>query len=572
MARSKIMNKVSLMIKSEDIEKTTHTLYDLQLIEFFSTEHKKLEDLSLKELDKESKEIVELRTAITQLKPYFSVMSGAYSKDSIQKVKELTLKEKKLSQQLLQVKDAQTREKVKTGLRLTPLNIKSGVIGYVDAANIQVVENFKKQERKVKLYTLGERTYFYSPEQPTFSFKEYFIPQEVKKTDSKLDLEKEHNYVISQLKTLANANLRHLQAQELKLSKEIEVEQSKEKFKKSKHHVVLQGYVPQSEIHNLDIAMQSELADKYSLEVEEAGDNAPILLPNKGIVKAFESLLSMYSLPKYREIDPSILMVFFFPVFFGFILGDFGYGLTSFLVFTVLKAKLPEIKNMLSVMQLSAVSSMLFGIWYGEYFGFEPKLFPFEFHRSHDPNTLLGIAVIFGFLHINAGLFVGILNNLNNFKKIMCDYVSWYILQAGVACFYFASVLGNPNLNYVAWVLIVISAVLLFKGHGIGGIIEMPSIFANMLSYARLMAVGLSSIVIAVLVNQFSVPLIQGGVVSAIFGIVLFTIGHVFNIILGNFEGFLHTLRLHYVEFFTKFYEGGGEEFKPFGSSKIKHE
>ena len=564
MVRSKIMKKVSLIVKTQDIETTIHTLYDLRLVEFFETKHSKLNDISLKELQNETKEIVELQTAISQLKPHFSHIQGNYSKNCIQKTKELFLEEQKLSMNLLQAKDIKTRERVRKGLKLTPLGIRNATIGYVDSQHIQNVKDLKKRDRTVTYFSLKNRVYFATRSQPHFSFKEYFISKEHTTTQSTSQLQKRHNEVLTQLKELANANLTHLQIQELKLSKEIDIEQSKNNFKQSKQHIILQGFIPQSETHKLQLTLQQELADKFLVEIEDAGDNAPILLPNTGIVKSFESLLSMYALPKYREIDPSITMLFFFPIFFGFILGDFGYGLTSLLVFSALKIKLPDMRKMLSIMQLSSISAMAFGIWYGEYFGFEPKLLPFEFHRSHDPNTLLIIAVIFGLLHINTGLFIGILNNIRNFKKIMTDYVSWFILQFAIGCFYLGSTVSSTY-TYIAYVLLLTSAVLFYKGHGVGGVIEMPSLITNVLSYARLMAVGLSSIVIAVLVNDFSVPLIQGGIVSAIFGIVLFTLGHVFNIILGNFEGFLHTLRLHYVEFFTKFYQGGGEEFKPFG-------
>ena len=563
MRKPKPMNKISLIIREKDLDTVVHLLYDLQLVQFFETQHQKLNSISQKELDDESKEIIELRTAITTLKPYFTEMSGAYSKDAIDLTHELKAKERTLYQQLIQAKDSQTRDKVKQGLRITSINLKSGIVGYIESSKQSQLDDFKKENRRVKSFKLQERIYFYSPEEPNFSYKEYFIPQELTKTPIK-DLETEYQYIVNQLQILANANLRHLQAQELKLSKTIEVEQSKENFKQSKHHIAIQGYIPSEELHRLEIAMQSELADKFSIEIESAGDDAPVLLPNKGVGKSFESLLSMYALPKYKEIDPTTLMMLFFPIFYGFILGDFGYGLMTFIVFSLVKSKFKQFKEFISVMQLSSVSSMAFGIWYGEYLGFEPKIFAWEFHRSHDPNTLLIIALIFGLIHINIGFIIGILNHINNFKRIMTDYVSWFILQAAVVCFYMATITTGIY-DYIGALLFVSAAILLYKGHGIGGVIEIPSLFTNIFSYARLMAVGTSSVVIAVLINTFSVPLIQAGPVSAVFGITLFTVGHIFNIILGNFESFLHSLRLHYVEFFTKFYEGGGDEFKPFG-------
>jgi V/A-type H+-transporting ATPase subunit I len=109
---------------------------------------------------------------------------------------------------------------------------------------------------------------------------------------------------------------------------------------------------------------------------------------------------------------------------------------------------------------------------------------------------------------------------------------------------------------------------MLFKGEGVKGIIELPSLLSNTLSYLRLMAIGLSSVSIAIVVNTMAGEFFHGGGMMIFAGIMIILVGHVLNIILGLFGSFLHSLRLHYVEFFSKFFQGGAEKFKPFGAKE----
>ena len=224
---------------------------------------------------------------------------------------------------------------------------------------------------------------------------------------------------------------------------------------------------------------------------------------------------------------------------------------------------MPKLKEFISILQISSVSSIIFGVIFGEYFGFEPyhPLMP----RASEPELLLIFAVVFGLLHINMGIILGFINNLSNLKKAICDNLSWVILQLGVMFISLGVYSSSSTSTFVGTIFFVLSLVLIYMGHGFIGIIEIPSFFTNILSYARLMAVGLSSVAIAMLVNEYTAVLFSGGVFGIVGGIFLFTLGHIFNIVLGNFESFLHTLRLHYVEFFTKFYTGGGREFVAFG-------
>ena len=151
-------------------------------------------------------------------------------------------------------------------------------------------------------------------------------------------------------------------------------------------------------------------------------------------------------------------------------------------------------------------------------------------------------------------------------SKAIFEKGSWFVLQIGVALLALAN-FGVINLSPIAgYGFLLLSIIMLFKGEGVIGIIELPSIFTNILSYARLMAIGLSSVSLALLINESAAGLFHKGGFSIIFGILLLIIGHVFNLVLGLFGSFIHSLRLHYVEFFGKFFHGGAEKYKPFGS------
>ena len=154
----------------------------------------------------------------------------------------------------------------------------------------------------------------------------------------------------------------------------------------------------------------------------------------------------------------------------------------------------------------------------------------------------------------------------HGFKHAFLEKFSWFVMEAGVVLTVL-TLTGMLRLRmWVGPVVFVISMVLLYLGEGAKGIIEIPAIFSNMLSYVRLGAVGLASLGLAVVVNeQLAAPLFELGGFWIVIAIFVMIIGHLINIALGVLGPFLHGIRLHYVEFFSKFFTGGGEEYKPFG-------
>ncbi len=572
------MNKVNLFILSKDLKKVTSIIYDLKLVEFFDLNIERFEKPILTDSNEISRKLLEIRSTITILKDFFKKNNKIDKDYSVRDVLKLKEELDELEEKRIGLEDELYRELILKKLGLTNKDIIKGdlLIGFVGVDDGDFFNILKENRIKFKSIKDGKRIYFYTNIKNKnlieLPFKEFYIPKyfekgienELSKIKSKLKLVK------SKLELIANTSLKKFQIEELRLNKELSIIDIRHKFVATDNFTVLSGYVPKKDIKILKRTLEKELGNNFHLEVKDSDDDAPIKLNNPSVVNNFEALLKMYSLPKYTEFDPTILLFLVFPLFFGFILGDVIYGLISLIFFTLLKRKFKDLKDFISMLQISSISSIFFGFIFGEFMGFElhGSFYGF-FNRAEDPETLLIIAVLFGLIHINLGLIVGFINELQkNIKKAVCDKASWIILELGIALLSIGIYASNQTSVIVGIIFSLLAMVLIYMGHGFIGIIEIPSFFTNIFSYARLMAVGLSSIAIAVLVNDYTQILFEKGIIGILAGILLFSFGHIFNIVLGNFEGFIHTMRLHYVEFFTKFYEGGGKKFVPFGNNE----
>ena len=384
-----------------------------------------------------------------------------------------------------------------------------------------------------------------------------------------------HTEKTAEEKTLHELNTQHttflLQTKEI-LQTALEQTEAPLLFGASKHLISITGWIPEKNVKKVEQTVQ-QLSEKNEVELTlttpTKEDDVPIKLQNPKVAKPFEFFLRMFSLPSYNEIDPTIIMAITFPIFFGFILGDIGYGIIVLALFLFLKKKLPAISDLFNIVIISSISSIIFGILFGEIFGTEEVFgyhLPHVLSRAHQIQDLLYISVAIGIIHINLGLLLGFINEKMNhgFKTALFAKGSWFLLELGVLIVAFGNSIGIPQIaGYVA----IAAAILgLIKGEGITGVIELPALFGNMLSYARLMAVGVASVSLAAVVNQLSGQLFtSGSIFLIIVGVFTLLIGHTINIILGVAEGILHPLRLHYVEFFGKFYKGSSTPYKPFG-------
>jgi len=374
------------------------------------------------------------------------------------------------------------------------------------------------------------------------------------------------------------------------LKKSLEKAEAPLSFAATKNAFVVSGWVPIKQESIVKAELLKKTGNKIHIETEvvdwaKEENEVPVKLDNPRMSKPFEFFLDLYALPKYKEFDPTMFIFLGFPLLFGFMLGDIGYGLVTLALFYFLKKVIPSLRRLLSVMMFASGATILFGLLFGEFFGAE-ELFgtalPHILSRSHQYLVLLLIAVIIGFFHINLGLIAGFLNEkrMHGLKHAVLAKLSWIgVFNSGSllivhlfdikAVFAIFSVEAfTPLFVTTLYIIFIISVIALAIGEGVNGLIELPGIFSNLLSYARLMALGLASVKLAEVINEYSGNLFASGGINILFAVLLLVIGHAINIALGIIGPFLHSLRLHYVEFFTKFFSGGGKRYVPFGASE----
>lgn len=340
-----------------------------------------------------------------------------------------------------------------------------------------------------------------------------------------------------------------------------------------------------------DMDKVKKILDKYpcyyTMVQPEEGDDPPIKLKNNKFVEPYEMITEMYSLPTPDGIDPTPVLTPFFILFFGMMLADAGYGLILFLLcFIGLKKLKPDegfLKNAMNIGVACGLSTIFWGVMYGGYFGnlvtqVTESWFgvtvtvPAVFDPLNDPMSVMLLSLILGAIHLFAGMGVKIymLAKRGHLLDGLMDIGLWYVLLIGLP------MLALPVTAGIGKVLSIVGAagLILTQGRheknifmklikGVMSLYDITSYLSDVLSYARILALGLAGGVIANVMNIMgTMPGLN--IIGVVVFVAIFAIGHAFNLAISGLGAYVHTSRLQYVEFFGKFYEAGGRPFKPF--------
>ena len=378
-------------------------------------------------------------------------------------------------------------------------------------------------------------------------------------------------------------DLPHLEAiYEYLRNKKLRIE-TMENLAQTEKTCVIKGWVPTGKLSVFEKTIKSEVGDNYYLKTQEADrddSEVPIKLKNGKIASAFESLTGMYAYPKYNEIDPTPFLTPFYIVFFGMMGADVGYGLVLLLgTLFVLKCMNLNKSNRLFVQFFFylSFSVIIWGLIYGSYFGL--PLVKGLIDPGKDYNKLLVGSVLFGIVHIFFGLALKayLLIKAKKPMEAVYDVLFWYMtLTGGMLYLLFKMTNLNPTVATVSGIIAVIGMIGIVLtggreaksvgaklGGGLYSLYGISSYVGDFVSYSRLMALGLSGGFIAQAINMI-IGMVSGSWIGLIFVPIIFVCGHFFNMFLSFLGGYVHTSRLMYVEFFGKFYEGGGKPFRDF--------
>jgi V/A-type H+-transporting ATPase subunit I len=373
----------------------------------------------------------------------------------------------------------------------------------------------------------------------------------------------------------------------------------------SKNVFVITGYIPEKEVAALTEQLNSRYEVSIEIEEPEEEEETPVLLQNNAFSRPLEGIVASYSPPKKGEIDPTTIMSLFYYMLFGIMLSDAGYGfliaaLCAIGLMKYGKKMEDSMKNTLRMYLFCGISTVFWGVMFGSYFGdvvdvvsenyFGQKVTipALWFLPMNEPMRMLTFAMALGIIHLLTGLVIKLyqLFKAKDYKSVIYDVVFWLVLL--ISCVFLllsmpmiTNLLGvNITLPTiivnVSTILAIASSVgiILTNGResrnpfkrflkGLYAFYGISGYLSDVLSYSRLLALGLATGVIGMVINKMA-AMAGKGIVGPLIFTIIFIFGHTLNLAINALGAYVHTNRLQYVEFFGKFYEGGGRTFNPF--------
>jgi len=333
------------------------------------------------------------------------------------------------------------------------------------------------------------------------------------------------------------------------------------------------GWVAASDFEVLNEKLQEKFKGKVVAEehelVEQDFSRIPTALHNPVYFEPFELFTRLLPMPPYASFDLTPFIGIFFPVFFGMMLGDVGYGLILLIASAYMVRRFESKKNLRDagkILFISSLYTIVFGILYGELIGNVGHLYlglkPVLFDRQASIVPMFCFAIAAGVVHVIIGLVLGFIVSVRRKMKKEAVFKLgniFVILCISVLVVSYLTQSMAPVQKPLLLTIAVATSVLLLVG-GLMAPLELLKNVGNIISYVRIMAIGMTSVLLAFVANDMA-----GRMGSIWAGIVVAVLLHFFNLLLGVFAPTIHSLRLHYVEFLSKFMEPGGKEFKPLG-------
>ena len=487
--------------------------------------------------------------------------------------------------------------------------------------NVEIFEEPRKSDVVVAVFARNEDKAAVAKMLTDHNFQEIKLPKLKGKADEIIssnlaqikDLESDLKRIEGDIESIRKQFADFIVSSEEHLAIEVLKAETPLRIATSANSFLIDGWIPDSKVEDIRVGLDAlccglAFVERVSPEMEE---EPPVKLKNPKPVRPFEFFINLVSTPKYEEIDPTLVLFITFPLFFGFMVGDVGFGLGLAALGAVMRLKLkghPDLYKLGAIVLVGGLLASIFGLFvFAEAFGvpFHPPAQAPDEHsweavanipihplidKMHDTKEMLAISFLAGWLHLTLGLVFGFVNNYHHSKKHAIAKIAWMVILLGlfeeimvvagnatvtskfVNSTIFSVLPGSTmmlagiKLSMPALVFILLGVGTLPVTEGLLALTEVVGMFSNLVSYARIAALAVGKGAMALAFNSMLFPLIfeSGNIGIAIAGaLALFVTQMFFVFFLGALSAGIQAIRLNYVEFFLKFFEGGGTDFAP---------